>query len=399
MTVLGLGIVSLLTDISSESVSAILPIYITIVVGLGPLAYGFIDGIYQGVSALVRLVGGVWADRSDRPKWVAFCGYALSAVARIPLLFAQGFWVLTSTVATDRIGKGLRTGPRDAMIATASDPDHLGRNFGVHRALDTAGALIGPLLAFLILAEFPFGLGGYHTVFVFSLAFAVMGVAVLGLVVPDRRRREPAVESAPAPKMRWAELNNPGMRRLLVAAAILGLATVGDGFLYLALQDGGAIPARFIPLLYVGTNVAYLALAIPLGRMADKVGRAKVFLAGHVLLLISYGLAASHLGGIGGSIVVLLLLGTFYAATDGVLAALASRLVPEHARASGISAAQTVVAAARFVSSLLFGGLWQFTDRATALVVIGTVLAGAIAVSGWLLLRTRLSAQSPGELV
>src|SRR5664279_912105 len=242
--VIGLGFVSLLTDISSESVAAILPLYITVVVGLGPLAFGFIDGIYQGASAIVRIAGGWWADRSDRPKWVAFAGYGLSALSRFGLLLATGFWAITSIVAVDRLGKGLRTGPRDAMIATASDPDHLGRNFGVHRAMDTTGALIGPLLAFAILAAFPIGLSGYHTVFVTSCAFAVMGLAVLVLAVPDLRRKTKGSETgataepAPAPnRPKLADLKRPGLRRLLIAAGLLGLVTIGDGFIYLALQD------------------------------------------------------------------------------------------------------------------------------------------------------------------
>lgn len=401
--VIGLGAVSLLTDISSESVAAILPLYITVVVGLGPLAFGFIDGIYQGVSAVVRIAGGRWADRSDRPKWVAFAGYALSALTRFGLLLASGFWAITSVVAVDRLGKGLRTGPRDALIATASEPEHLGRNFGVHRAMDTTGALIGPLLAFAILASFPVGLGGYHTIFVVSCAFAVMGVAVLALAVPDLRRRQKAtppgaastpIEAAPksstvaaadgaAPK--WSDLANPGLRRLLVAAGVLSLVTIGDGFLYLALQDGGQIPGTYFPLLFVGTNFAYLALAIPMGRLADKIGRGRVFVGGYVLLLACYVIAGYHLGGTAGMVLVLLLLGTFYAATDGVLAALASRLVPAASRASGISAAQTVVALARFGASIGFGLLWQFTDLGMAMSVMGVGLLIAIPVAGVLL--------------
>ena len=157
-----------------------LPLYITAVLGMGPLAYGFIDGIYQGVSAAVRILGGWWSDSTKRPKWVAFVGYFASALSRVGLLLATGFASITAVIAIDRLGKGLRTGPRDSLIATASDPGDLGRNFGVHRAMDTAGALAGPLLAFAVLAAIPLGLGGYHAVFVFSLAFAVLGVIVLG---------------------------------------------------------------------------------------------------------------------------------------------------------------------------------------------------------------------------
>lgn len=408
--VIGLGTVSLLTDISSESVAAILPLYITVVVGLGPLAFGFIDGIYQGISAVVRIAGGRWADKSDRPKWVAFAGYAISALTRFGLLVASGFWAITSVVAVDRLGKGLRTGPRDALIATASEPEHLGRNFGVHRAMDTTGALIGPLLAFAILATFPVGLASYQTIFVFSCAFAVMGVAVLALAVPDLRRRNktvaaaagtpaaapvPVAEQSPKPTPidsapedstpRWSDLNKPGMRRLLIAAGVLSLATIGDGFLYLVLQEGGQIPNAFFPLLFVGTSLAYMLLAIPMGKLADRVGRGRVFVGGYVLLLACYVIAGFNLGGIVGLVLILLLLGTFYAATDGVLAALASLLIPEASRASGISAAQTVVALARFCASVGFGVLWQFAGLSTAVLVMSIGLVVAIALAAWLL--------------
>ncbi|MGI3783485.1 MAG: MFS transporter, partial [Janthinobacterium lividum] len=130
--VLALGLTSLFTDISSEAVTAVLPLYVTVVLGLGPVAYGFVDGIYQGTSSLVRVLGGWWSDRGGRPKLVAGLGYGVSAVSRVLLLPVVGVAALTGVVALDRLGKGLRTGPRDAMIAGASTPERLGRNFGVH---------------------------------------------------------------------------------------------------------------------------------------------------------------------------------------------------------------------------------------------------------------------------
>ena len=254
--------------------------------------------------------------------------------------------------------------------------------------MDTTGALIGPLLAFVVLAAFPLGLAGYHTVFVFSCAFAVMGVAVLVLAVPDLRRGRtaaaPGAATEPAATVnrpRLADLSRPALRRLLIASGLLGLVTIGDGFLYLALQQGEQIPPTFFPLMFVGTNFAYLALAIPLGKLADRVGRARVFVGGYLLLLGCYVIAGFHLGGIVGLVLVLLLLGSFYAATDGVLAALASRLVPVASRASGISAAQTVVALARFGASVAFGVLWQFQGLQTAMVVMTAGLLIAIPVA------------------
>ncbi|MET1044817.1 MAG: MFS transporter [Microbacteriaceae bacterium] len=389
--VITLGIVSMLTDVSSESVSAILPLYITGVIGLSMVAYGFLDGLYQGVSAFVRIGAGWAADRGGQPKWVAVFGYGLSALARVGLLFATGFGALTAVITADRIGKGIRTAPRDAMISAASTPDNLGRSFGVHRMLDTVGAAIGPLLAFVILMVIP---DGYSTVFVVSLAFAILGVALLGLLVPGNRRATAAAVasgsvSEPRVRFRWAQLRDPRLRKLLIAAGLLGLLTIGDGFIYLLLQSRGAFAAEFFPLLYVGTNVAFLALAIPLGRLADRIGRARIFVLGHLALLGAYVVAAIPVSGVAITVLCLLLLGAFYAATDGILAALASQFTPPEARATGIASAQTVVAVSRLVASTGFGLLWFVWGRESAITGVAVALAVVIPAAALLLATPR----------
>lgn len=370
--VVTLGLVSLVTDISSESVAAILPLYLTGVLGLSTISYGLIDALYQGVSALVRIGGGWAADRGGHPKWVALLGYGMSALARFLLLFTAGLASVSAVISADRIGKGLRTAPRDAMISAATPPDELGRAFGVHRTLDTTGAALGPLLAFAILWWIP---DGYLTVMVVSLGFAVLGVALLGLLVPDRPVALPRPVRAP---VRWREVAQPGLVRLLLVAGALGLLTVGDGFIYLALLDRGGFAAHWFPLLYVGTSLAYLALAIPVGRLADRVGKARVLIWGHAALLASYVVAAASWDATASTLLALLLLGAFYAATDGVIAALAGRLVPETVRASGIASAQTVVAVARMASSAVFGVLWFVLGPQLALVVVGAALLAAM---------------------
>lgn len=396
--IIWLGVVSLLTDVSSESVSAILPLYITGFLGLSMIAFGFLDGINQGASAIVRMAAGYASDRIGRPKGVAVAGYGLSMMARIGLLFAGGFWALTAVVTADRIGKGIRTAPRDALIAVSAQPEYLARHFGVHRMLDNIGAASGPLLAFLILMLIP---NGYGTVFVVSLAFAVIGVAVLTLLVPNLRTRQPGrtppdgarperagtdSKTRPAWGFRWRLLREPGLGRLLIAAGILGLLTVGDGFIYLVLQDRDSFAVQWFPLLYVGTNVVFLILAIPMGRLADRWGKARVFLFGHVALLACYLLAAAPLGGFGPTVACLVLLGAFYAATDGVLSALASQLSPPDKLATGLGAAQTVVALSRMTASVGFGVLWFALGPAVAMVAVGTCLAAGV-VASWLILR------------
>ncbi|WP_250034276.1 MFS transporter [Paractinoplanes maris] len=379
-TVFLLGTVSLLTDVSSEMVASVLPLYLTASVGLSLFAYGFLDGMYQGVSAVVRIAGGFAGDRGGQPKWVAVLGYGASALSRLAMLPAAGFAAITAVVTADRLGKGLRTAPRDALIVEASDPALLGRSFGVHRALDTVGAALGPLVAFALLASVP---GSYDSVFVVSFAFAIVGVAVLVLFVPNLRTAGSAAKIGL--RMALSEISGRRLRRPLVAAGLLGLLTVGDGFLYLTLQERDNLTAVYFPLLYVGTNIAYLALAVPLGRLSDRIGRARVLVAGHVALLGCYLLAALPAGGVALTAGVLLLLGVFYASTDGVLPALIGRLVRPEARGSGIAAAQTVVALSRFASSLLFGLLWTFQGPGRSLLLFAVVLTVAVPAAGWLL--------------
>jgi MFS family permease len=373
----------MLTDISSESVAAILPLYITGVIGLSTIAYGFIDGIYQGISAVVRIAGGWAADRGDQPKWIAFFGYAVSAIARVWLLFATSFATLTAVLAIDRLGKGVRTAPRDALISASSRPESLGRSFGMHRMLDTVGAALGPLVAFVILLLIP---DGYSTVFVVSLAFAILGLAVLGILVPNRRpRAELATPTASKVSFQWGQLRDPRLRRLLIVSALLGILTIGDGFIYLVLQSRSGFAAEWFPLLYVGTNVAFLALSLPLGRLADKVGRSRVFVAGYVALLAAYLVAAIPVAGVAITLLCLLFLGVFYAATDGVLSALATQFTPPGSTATGIAAAQTVVAVSRFLASTGFGFLWFLAGRETAMFVVAGALMLAIPVGAMLL--------------
>lgn len=406
-TVWALGAVSLLTDISSESVAAILPVYLTAVIGLSPLAYGFIDGLYQGVSALVRILGGYLADRADRPKWVAAVGYGLSALTKVILLLFSGLGSLTTAITLDRLGKGLRTGPRDALIAASSPAAHLGRAFGVHRALDTVGAAIGPLLAFGILWAVP---GDYDSVFVASFAAAVLGLVVLAMFVPNLRPRAAAraaaaasgtgsvgteapgtgvvaaaADAAPAVRPSLSVMRRHGMGRLVVAAALLSVLAISDGFIYLALLRRDDLAATYFPLLFVGTNIAYFLLAIPCGRLADRVGRQRVLVGGHLLLVAAYLCVAGPAQGAAMTILCLACLGGYYATTDGVLAALTASIVPVQIRTVGIATTQTVVAVARFGSSLVFGALWTAVGRTEAVLVFAVLLLIAIPTAAKLL--------------
>ncbi|QLE74969.1 MFS transporter [Streptomyces rectiverticillatus] len=382
-TVLALGTVSLVTDVSSEMVTAVLPLYLVAELGLSPLGFGLLDGIHNGVSALVRLVGGRFADRGPGGhKAVAAAGYGLSALCKPLLLVVHSVPLIGAVLAADRTGKGLRTAPRDAMISLACAPDDRGRAFGVHRAMDTAGALLGPLVAFLILRA---AAGGYDAVFTVSGCVAVLGLLVLLLFVPGRaasRGHRPPAGKAPL----RAVSRRPEVRRLTVCAALLGLTTVSDSFLYLTLQRRLELSEAWFPLLPLGTATAFLLLAVPLGAVADRFGRRRLFLCGHLALLGAYAVLLVPLGD---SPVLLwpalALHGGFYAATDGVLAAATADAVPEAVRGSGLAVVQTGQAAARFVCSLAFGAAWTAWGDRTALQAAAAGLAVSAAVSALLL--------------
>ncbi|MEU0034919.1 MFS transporter [Streptomyces sp. NPDC006333] len=440
-TVLALGTVSLITDVSSEMVTAVLPLYLVTGLGLSPLGFGLLDGIYNGFSALVRLVGGHLADRGGgRHKWVAGFGYGLSAACKPLLLLAHSLTPIGLVLAADRTGKGLRTAPRDALISLSSTPATRGRAFGVHRAMDTAGALLGPLVAFLILRA---TVDGYDAVFTVSFCVAVVGVLVLVLFVPGGTRTKAGVrptgsteatrsprpkeatrsarsrvttESEPPPtgaeppptgaeppptgaespptgedpagttapptlRAALSLLATPAVRRITLCALLLGLATVSDAFVFLLLQRRLGVPDRWFALLPLGTAAAFLLLAVPLGRLADRIGSRRLFLAGHGALLLVYALLLSAWHGTALPYVVLLLHGGFYAATDGVLMAAASESVPEELRSSGLALVQTGQALARFVCSLGFGAAWTAWGDRTALTGSAVLLALGVLVS------------------
>ncbi|SIN41487.1 MFS transporter [Micromonospora cremea] len=384
--VVALGTVSLITDVSAEMVTAVLPLYLVLGLQLSPLAFGVLDGVHTGASALLRVVGGFAADRFGRRKLVAGVGYALSAVAKLGLLLAgRSVPAIGAVIAVDRLGKGLRSAPRDALITLSTPAEALGRAFGVHRAMDSVGAFLGPLAAFAVLLVVG---QSYDAVFVTSFCVAALAVVVLVLFVRERPPGEPT-DRPGDPKVSVREalglLRSRPTRRLLLAAALLGLATIGDGFVYLLLQRREDLGLRWFPLLAVGTSLAYLVLAAPLGVLADRIGRLPVVVGGYAALGATYLLLAGPVHGWPVLALTLALYGTFYAATDGVLIALAGPVLPPRLRTTGIALVQTGQALAYLVSSVLFGLTWQAWGPDTAIRLAALAVAGVLVVTVLLL--------------
>jgi len=379
-----LGLTSFFTDISSEALTAVLPLYFVLELRMTPLQFGLLDGLYQGASAMVRVAGGLVADARGRCKPVAFVGYALSAFCKLGLLLVGSAWApIAALLMIDRLGKGIRTAPRDALITHSSEPSRLGAAFGLHRTMDTAGAALGPVVAFAVLAAAP---GAYDAVFVVSLAVALVGLAILGLFAEDRRARpERAVAGASARARLGAVLAGRRFLALVIAGALLGLATASDALIYLLLQGRGTVPAMLFPLLFVGTATVYLILALPAGHLADRWGRHRVFLAGQGLVLGIYGLLLAAELSVAGIVACVALLGAYYAATDGVLAALAGSVLQKEHLTTGLAILGTTTALSRLFASSLFGALWSWRGPTEALVLFGLGLLFAAVLAAVLL--------------
>ncbi|MGK5739383.1 MFS transporter [Micromonospora sp. URMC 103] len=382
--VVALGTVSLITDVSAEMVTAVLPLYLVLGLQLSPLAFGVVDGVYTGATALLRVVGGFVADRFRRRKLVAGLGYALSAFAKLGLLLAgRSVPAIGAVIAVDRLGKGVRSAPRDALITLSTPPHSLGRAFGVHRMMDSVGAFLGPLVAMAVLLAVG---GSYDAVFVASFCVAALGIVVLVLFVRERPPGSPADGATPegagdarvSVREALGLLRERAPRRILLAAALLGLAAIGDGFVYLLLQRRENVDLTWFPLLAVGTSLAYLVLATPLGLLADRVGRLPVVLGGYAALGATYLLLAGPVGGWPLLVLALVLYGLFYAATDGVLVALAGPVLPPRLRTTGIALVQTGQALAYLVSSVLFGLAWQAWGPDNAIRVAAATVAGVL---------------------
>jgi MFS family permease len=370
-TVVLLGLVSLITDLSQEMVVAVLPLYLVVQLGLSPLIIGLIDGLYQGITAALRLVGGLLADKRGRYKEVAAVGYGVSAIAKLGLIAVGGAWVATTGVLlVDRLGKGMRTAPRDALISLSSSKAALGLSFGVHRAMDTFGGLLGPLAAFLLLAQMP---DGFNSIFVVSFCLGTIAVGILVLFVrnPDRPAEidEAPRHARPSLRSAFALFRVPRFRAIAIAGGALGFLTISDAFVYLVAQHRSDLEPKWFPLLFLGTALAYLVLAVPLGKLGDRIGRAKVFVAGHACLLGLYAILGFAALDTAIVLVALALLGTYYAATDGVLMAMSSTTVPEVLRTSGLGLMSSVTALCRFGSSIAFGAMWTIWSPSAAVLV------------------------------
>lgn len=344
-----LGLVSLLNDGASEMIAPLLPVFLTATLGAGATVVGLIEGASEAVSHLLKILGGRLADRSGRPRAFVLGGYGLASLAR-PLIGLATTWVAVLALRfLDRVGKGLRTAPRDAMIAGVADHAIRGRAFGLHRALDHTGAAIGPLLAFLLLQT------GWSVrdVFLFAALPGVLTLLVFMLGVP----RDPPAQIE-TPRFHWGDLGRDG-RALIGAGALLALGSVPESFIVLW-ATANALPIADVPLLWAGIHVLRAVVATPGGMLSDRIGRRPVVLGGWalrvaVLLILATLPATGWIAWLTISVYALLV-----TLTEGPERALIGDAAPKSQRGTVYGLYYVVVGLAALPGALLFGALWQW---------------------------------------
>ena len=375
-TVWLIGLISLVNDSASEMLYPLIPLFFSSVLMAGPRALGLIEGIAEATASLLKLFSGVIVDRTRRSKpWLVF-GYGLAGLGR-PLIALVGSWpALLAIRFADRVGKGLRSSPRDALLAASAGPERRGLAFGLHRAMDNAGAVVGPVLAALLL-----GAGcGLRDIFLWSLvpALLCLGLA-LGL-------REPAPsEVVQRRRIDW-HLNGlpPVFKHYLLVVAIFTLGNSSNMFLLLRAQDLG-VPQAEIPLLWAGVSAVAMVFSTPLSALSDRWGRRRLLLGGYLAYAVFY-IACGLLDHGGWALYALFgFYGLFLAATEGVEKALVADLAPAGREGTAFGWFNLTAGIMLLPASLVFGGLYQGIGPTTAFLFSGgCALVAAGLLAAWI---------------
>jgi MFS family permease len=367
--VVALGFTSLLTDVSTEMIIPVLPAFVTGTLRASVASLGVIEGVAECTATVLRIFSGWLSDRIGRRKPFMMFGYGLSTAAKGAMALAASWPAVLGLRFSDRVGKGLRNPPRDALIADSVAPAQIGRAFGLHRAMDTLGAALGPLAAFAILRAHPDAL---RSIFLIATVPAALALVVLALFVRAPR-------TAPrSPRALNAELRSLGapVYRFLVVAVVFSLG--GSSMAFVLLRAGQAFGAAQVPLVYMLYNIVYAALSWPLGSLSDRVGRRPLLLAAYVSFALCYALLAWKATALA-IVLAFAGLGVHSALLEGTQRSMLSDLVGEGRRGTGFGLYYAAVGAALLPASLLAGWLWdRFGPAATFSVGATLALMAAI---------------------
>jgi len=360
-----LGLVSFFNDVASEMIYPIVPIFLTSVLGAPVAIVGLIEGIAESTASVLKVVSGWLSDKLQKRKPFVVAGYSFSAISKILLSLAFSWPFVLFARFIDRFGKGTRTSSRDALIAESSDNSTRGRSFGFHRAFDTLGAVVGPLIALLAIHFLD---NNFRLIFFLAFIPACIGILLLLFFVKERKKE---ANLSPALNLSWRNLD-PSFKIFLLISFVFALGNSSDAFLILRAQNLG-LSVTLVVLAYVLFNFTYAIFSMPAGIISDKIGPRKVLLAGFLLfsaVYLFFGLTHS-------SLFLWLLFpvyGMYMALTEGVGKAYISNLVPQEKTGTAFGVYQTTIGLCTFFASLIAGLLWTYIS-VSAPFIFGSLMA------------------------
>jgi MFS family permease len=382
--VFALGSVSLLTDISREMIFPLLPLYLTSVLGAGTAFVGLVEGIAESTSSILNIVSGWLSDKIRKRKTLMLWGYGISAITRPLIALATAGWHILLVRFVEKVGKGIRVPPRDALISESCTPDNRGRGFGLHRSMDNVGSIVGPLLAFSLLAY----LGNdYRLLFWIAAIPAFLGLGVLAFFTTEQIRAGSQTKKADIKTLFHLKQFNTNFKLFLFITGIFELANSSNAFLLLRVKDIG-LPVELVPIIYLFCNIFRTISSMPGGMLSDRLGRRNVLAAGWIIYGISY-VAFGLITSVTGAWVIFGIYGLFSGMTEGVKKALVADLVPQEIRGAAYGIHGFTVSFFQLPASLLLGILWQKYGALLAFSV-----GGALAALAGLLLLIFMPAKS-----
>ena len=391
--VFALSLVSLLNDTSSEIIYPLLPTFLALTLGASPFFIGLIEGFAESVAAFLKLFSGYLSDKFERRKLPVFIGYALASLTR-PLLAFVGSWQQVLFVrVTDRVGKGIRGAPRDAIIAASVPEEKRGLAFGFNRAADHLGAVIGPVVAFVLLSYFAADTNQptaveYQRVFLYASIPVVIGLFVIVFFVKESEKELATTIEPPKIKLSLKEFDG-NFKRLLIVVALFTLSNSTDAFLLLRAEQAGIAPP-VLPLLWMFLHLSKVFSSLVFGDLSDKLGRKNLIFTGWILYALVYA-GFAFVGEAWQVWALFLVYGLYFGLTEGVEKALVADLVPKEKRGTAFGFYNLAFSITVFPASIIFGALWTTFGAETAFLTSAAISVCAAAML--LTVQTRRSSQ------
>ena len=372
-----LGFTSLFMDVSSEMIHALLPIYITGTLGAGALALGMIEGVAEATALIVKIFSGVISDMTGKRKTLALLGYGMAALTKPLFPLATSLSLIVTARFVDRIGKGIRGAPRDALVADIAPKERLGEAYGLRQALDTVGAFLGPLIAVVVMLA---SVSDIRLVFWIAVIPALLSVLCLALFVPEPQDKH-EINDTKSLNINSISSFSFQFWIILGLGAALSAARISDAFLILRVTGYG-LPTPLAPLILVAMNIIYALFAWPVGRWADRWPRQRLLAAGLVVLIVGDIVLATGstflFGGIG-----MVLWGLHLALTQGILAAMIAEAAPAPLRGTAFGLYNLASGLAMLVGNVAAGLLWDRYGPATAFIGSGALAAASFLFLPW----------------